>query len=301
MSATFTLLDTSPAAVSAAVSRFNVGSTSSRWNAMPQTPDEIAVNVGTALAFAYSASHNVWQFPDGTAFTACDFSRAVELGGTAHGGGTPGSLANLLVGTVTEPDRNYYFACEISGHCIAGQKLAVIVTVAPPSPPTAPSPPTLPTVWTAAESGSGDVATPVDLSCAGWSGSTKSCVSIFGRTDVLRVARDQYSSLTNRDYSFASITVPVMSGAVHRLSGNFFLPGRPWSTSVACPAIRVAPEISYCSPSLTIKGGGLQGDWYGHNAGFVISLRPFGTSATGTENGEWVNVASLFTPSTRQE
>ena len=139
----------------------------------------------------------------------------------------------------------------------------------------------------------------VDLSCARWNGASTDCASIGGRNNAIEVNRGAWM-ISDRDYAFGWITVPVTRGVVHRLSASLFLPARPWTPMVACPAIRVATSIVYCSPSLTIKSGQAQAEWWAVGSGgdVLVSLRPSSSSITGTDNGEWAVVEGSFVPTT---
>ena len=68
--------------------------------------------VGDTLTFEWPGVHNVYQMPSLEAFESCDFSSATLIGSET---GVQATLDSLPA----------YFACEISGHCLAGQKLAV--------------------------------------------------------------------------------------------------------------------------------------------------------------------------------
>jgi len=72
----------------------------------------LEANVGDSLTFTWRGRHNVYQMPSYEAFTMCDFSSAINLGSES---GVEFTIDSLPA----------YFACEVSGHCMAGQKLAV--------------------------------------------------------------------------------------------------------------------------------------------------------------------------------
>ena len=68
--------------------------------------------VGDSLKFMWEGVHNVYMMADKAAFDSCDFAGATNLG-----------AASPVEYTLTALPT--YFACEIAGHCGAGQKLAV--------------------------------------------------------------------------------------------------------------------------------------------------------------------------------
>ena len=68
--------------------------------------------VGDTLEFSWTGNHNVYLMADETAFDACDFTGAIDLGDASPVSYTLTSLPA-------------YFGCEIAGHCTYGQKLAV--------------------------------------------------------------------------------------------------------------------------------------------------------------------------------
>ena len=108
------------------------------WSAMPSSPSTYEVVIGDKLSFKYTEYHNVYLMPSQEAYASCDFSAATELANATYGGGE-GSIPNNYE-AVTTATGTLYFACQISGHCAAGQKIAVTVTEAPAPPPPADSP-----------------------------------------------------------------------------------------------------------------------------------------------------------------
>ena len=117
------------------------------WSAMPSSPSTYEVVIGDKLSFKYTEYHNVYLMPSQEAYASCDFSAATELANATYGGGE-GSIPNNYE-AVTTATGTLYFACQISGHCaagqkiavtVAGQKIAVTVTEAPAPPPPADSP-----------------------------------------------------------------------------------------------------------------------------------------------------------------
>jgi len=91
-----------------------VESTSINWLAgfSDANARAMELNVGDSITFTWMGRHNVYQMPSEEAFDSCDFSDAIEIGSDSGVEVTLNSLPS-------------YFACEISGHCMAGQKLAV--------------------------------------------------------------------------------------------------------------------------------------------------------------------------------
>ncbi|KAK3129576.1 hypothetical protein QOZ80_6BG0481850 [Eleusine coracana subsp. coracana] len=85
---------------------------------------------GDTLVFNYvQGRHDVYQVTE-DAFRTCEPARKtlrVWVSGR--------DLVNL-----TEPG-DYYYICNVEGHCLGGMKLAVSVAAAPPPPPPPPSPP----------------------------------------------------------------------------------------------------------------------------------------------------------------
>ena len=74
-------------------------------------------SVGSTLTFSYSTGHNVYSMPSAADFNSCNF-----------GGATLLATSGPYVHTFTS-EGTFYFACQVSGHCDAGQK--VTVNVAP--------------------------------------------------------------------------------------------------------------------------------------------------------------------------
>ena len=114
--------------------RDELGTSHSFWSTKPSSPQEHAVAAGARLIFRYTAAHNVWLMPSQAAWDACDFSAAQELAATDHGGVAPADADRL--GYANEyhfraryeyGTHQYYFACQVSDHCVKGQKIAVTV------------------------------------------------------------------------------------------------------------------------------------------------------------------------------
>ena len=109
------------------------------WSAMPSSPSTYEVVIGDKLSFKYTEYHNVYLMPSQEAYESCDFSAATELASDSYGGGE-GSNPNKYE-AVTTATGTLYFACQISEHCAADQKIAVTVKAAPaPPPPDSPAP-----------------------------------------------------------------------------------------------------------------------------------------------------------------
>ena len=103
------------------------------WSAMPSSPSTYEVVIGDKLSFKYTEYHNVYLMPSQEAYESCDFSAATELASDSYGGGE-GSNPNKYE-AVTTATGTLYFACQISEHCAADQKIAVTVKAAPAPPP----------------------------------------------------------------------------------------------------------------------------------------------------------------------
>ena len=89
-------------------------------------PTEITANTGDKLKFAWTGSHNVYKMASKTTYDACDFTGATQVG-TGDAGPVEATMGAETV----------WYACKVSGHCGAKQKLQVSVT---PAATTAPSP-----------------------------------------------------------------------------------------------------------------------------------------------------------------
>ena len=140
---TASALDSSSAALTSVDnigSLVEIGSSSERyWSVMPSSPSTYEVVIGDKLSFKYNAFHNVYLMPSQEAYESCDFSAATELASVSYGGGE-GDIPNKYE-AVTTATGTLYFACQISEHCAADQKIAVTVKAAPaPPPPDSPAP-----------------------------------------------------------------------------------------------------------------------------------------------------------------
>ena len=114
------------------------------WSAKPQPDQELHTTVGTKLVFKYSSDHDVGLLSSDYDWLNCVASSYEELASTDQGGGAAGEPPNLFAAVVTAVGE-YYFICGQPGHCQAGQKVKVVVTMgSPPPPPASPSPETPP-------------------------------------------------------------------------------------------------------------------------------------------------------------
>jgi len=87
------------------------------WIIKPSYEDETAM-VGDTIQFNFAPFHNVYIHPSGS----CDQSDSLEIGQTS---GTTYTF------TENDAGQDIYFACQISGHCAAGQIVKVTVAPAP--------------------------------------------------------------------------------------------------------------------------------------------------------------------------
>ncbi|CAL5063110.1 unnamed protein product [Urochloa decumbens] len=86
---------------------------------------------GDTLVFNYvAAQHNVYRVTQ-DAFRDCEAAANETMGSWATGH----DLVNLTV------PGDYYFICDVAGHCLGGMKFAVAVAAPPPPPPAPSSPP----------------------------------------------------------------------------------------------------------------------------------------------------------------
>jgi plastocyanin len=84
-----------------------------------QTP--LSVAPGDTVTFQFASGHNVEEFPDATAYGACDFASATLL-----------SAGNTGPYVWTAPDTAgvHHFGCSVGTHCATGN-MKIEVTVAP--------------------------------------------------------------------------------------------------------------------------------------------------------------------------
>lgn len=79
-----------------------------------------------------SGYHNLWRFDSQSDYDTCNFDKAVQVKG-AQSGGTMTLDAPAIAG-------NYYYACQIDGHCASNAKFIIRVANAPVASPPPPSP-----------------------------------------------------------------------------------------------------------------------------------------------------------------
>ena len=100
----------------------------------PATPRTASYVDGTQISFTWPGdaatgglAHNVYLMPSKTAFDSCDFTGATDLG-SASGVTFQVRVQGLAPPRSTTGESSaFYFACQIPGHCQAGQKLEVTV------------------------------------------------------------------------------------------------------------------------------------------------------------------------------
>merc|ERR1719273_1651729 len=76
---------------------------------------------GTAITFKWKGMHNVFRMASKEAYDRCDFSGATKLGDKSP-------VTTIYKG------RMQYFACDVYGHCGAGQKITVMSKPVDPCP-----------------------------------------------------------------------------------------------------------------------------------------------------------------------
>ncbi|XP_062193937.1 basic blue protein-like [Phragmites australis] len=88
---------------------------------------------GDTLVFDYVVEqHDVYRVTQ-DAFRTCEpENQTMRVWSSGH------DLVNLTV------PGDYYFICNVAGHCLGGMKFAVAVAAPPPPPPPTPPPPALP-------------------------------------------------------------------------------------------------------------------------------------------------------------
>ena len=120
-------LNNNPSIVSAARSAgtvLQIGVSPAWWNAIPHATQQVTVQAGTLVSFAYSASHDVYQIISASAFTACNFAGGTQLGSSVLGGGT---VTNNLYEAVATGSGALYIVCSVGDHCSLGQKVRLDV------------------------------------------------------------------------------------------------------------------------------------------------------------------------------
>ncbi len=70
------------------------------------------------VTWTYSPSHNVWEFPDETAFDNCDFNLAIMVGASNE--------SPLTV--IFSEEGTRYFGCAVGSHCSSGGMKVMITT-----------------------------------------------------------------------------------------------------------------------------------------------------------------------------
>merc|ERR1711871_1141366 len=99
-----------------------VGDSTATWST-GITYASVAAALGDTVVFEYSASHDVYQMANSTAYDSCDFTGATMLASTSQGGGS-GSYPNRYSYTCSTTG-NVYAACSVGSHCSAGQKVQI--------------------------------------------------------------------------------------------------------------------------------------------------------------------------------
>jgi plastocyanin len=89
---------------------------------IPMNPQKITANTGDTLKFIWSGGHNVYKMASMQAYDDCNFVGATNAGATSPV-------------EVTMGDATVYYACEVSGHCSANQKIEISVGTATTSTP----------------------------------------------------------------------------------------------------------------------------------------------------------------------
>ena len=72
---------------------------------------------GDEIEFTWKSNHNVYMMKDKAAFDACTFDSSKLIGETS-------GVKHAVKGSVGD---THYFACQVTGHCKQGQKLAVTI------------------------------------------------------------------------------------------------------------------------------------------------------------------------------
>ena len=136
-------LDSTPGALASARDEVVIGVASSDtsegfWSKIPSIATTngdgwYMAEVGDKLTFRYGDHHNVYHAADESAWNSCSTTGGEEVGGFKQGGGDD-QYPNLYQSVVTAAG-DYYLFCSHSGHCEAGQKIRVRVTVPPSMPP----------------------------------------------------------------------------------------------------------------------------------------------------------------------
>ena len=219
-------LDTSAATLAAATTTVTIGTSPWFWVAIPSSPSSYSVAVGDKLHFKYSSNHNVYLVESAAKYDTCDFSGATELASTSHGGGS-GSTPNQYEAVVSSAG-TLYIACEVSGHCDAGQKVTITAAAAStpspsPSSPSPPSPSPSPSPSPPPPSPSSPVSVSTPAGCAVALGETRTVVDFqnvpLSQPSALAWHPTHTSELWVTDAASDSITVlDTSSGATRQLA-----------------------------------------------------------------------------------
>jgi len=80
----------------------------------------MTVNAGDSIEFQWNSGHNVYMMPNGH-LDSCNFYGATQIGSGLTG------PVSFTVPKQAKAGDMFYFACNVGGHCMAGQHLAVTV------------------------------------------------------------------------------------------------------------------------------------------------------------------------------
>lgn len=94
-----------------------------KWSIPPSTMS-VSAAPGDTVTFNFDSGHNVYQMPDSTSLMNCDFQAngAKELGDMGP--------VTFMVPADAANGMMWYFSCEVTGHCMKGMKLTVMVGTA---------------------------------------------------------------------------------------------------------------------------------------------------------------------------
>lgn len=87
------------------------------WTFGGSFPD-MNVAPGDTVTWTYAPSHNVWEFPEETAFNNCDFNLATMVGASDE--------SPLAV--IFSEEGTRYFGCAVGSHCSSGGMKVKITT-----------------------------------------------------------------------------------------------------------------------------------------------------------------------------
>ena len=92
------------------------GTTTLTWK-IPMAPQDRTLPDGN-YEFVWTGAHNVYQFNDKQAYDTCDFTKAALVG----------AVSPVVVRkSSSQSGGTMYYGCELSGHCEAGQKVAITI------------------------------------------------------------------------------------------------------------------------------------------------------------------------------